>query len=1021
MARRVLHETDYIFTPATRTLIVPRVLPRERLLLITNTTTNTVLYNFSDPTLNATSYSLAQNTGNVNARTTIVLSYNTASMSATDKIQIVIDEVNEFITPSEEVIDPVGKMRISSPQALIDTDFEYGTQPTKWESLSLLNNKPSFYVNQQNPIQLSNLVATLNSLVITGNTVGQFPPPIGSPILINDPVWYGSQGNFVVTSNNTSANSFTFNARYVFKGTDGRIFNSVLTQAYTGVFYSNANYILSNIIANFSPNVITITTSDNHGMTLRNSILLINAVGSANQANGTYTVARVLDRNRFEVVSFDLLQRTGISSATIYPKLDGGTAHRPFDGGVTFTTGNPAQNLQTIRQSRRYFRYQSGKGIQVSTGTILKPSFNVDDVRANGNALTVTTKIPHNLNPGANITISGAEELGYNGSYQVAEVIDPVVFRYTSNIAPTIPVANGTINVSVDSWYGAATRLGIFDDQNGLFFEYDGQQLFAVRRRATEQISGFVNVQQGNSIVTGAVINGVTTKFAKQLSAGDFIVIRGQTYRIHAIEGDQQMRILPAYRGPTVSLPSVCIVSKINELKVPQSQWNLDKCDGTGPSGYNIDLSKMQMFYIDYSWYGAGSVRFGFRDTQGKVFYCHRFYNNNINNEAYMRSGNLPARYEVNTFPPRTALSANISSTESNVIYVVNTSAFPPRGTLMIDNPINVEYINYTGKTANTFTGLTRGRVGGSFTGNSFLNSPNIITTANVGFYQEGAYIYGPEIPPGTFVYRIVENPVTGNVICMSAGALGNTISNVFTIHPMGNTTANAHIYDPNVEINVQLTAPAFSPTISHWGTSVIMDGRFDDDKSFVFTYGETTNTSVPAGATYALMSIRAAPSVDSGITSTFGNKELVNRMQLVLRQLDVMTNGQFLISLRLNANVFSLGGTVGNWSPTETGTSSLSQIVDHTGAVGVTGGETIYGFYAVNSSGSTNYETIQQDLNIVRDLGTSIMGGGLTNAAGGVAGVYPDGPDVVTIIARNIGAGAANMQARLCWTEAQA
>ncbi|NBP02306.1 MAG: hypothetical protein EBU90_19745 [Proteobacteria bacterium] len=1021
MARRVLHETDYIFTPSTRTLVIPRIVPRERLLLITNTNTNTVLYNFSDPTLNATSYTYTQNTGNVNARTTVVLAYNTSSMSATDKLQVVIDEINEYITPSEEQIDPVGKMRISAPQALIDTDFEYGTQSTKWESLSLLNNKPSFFTNTQDPIILSNLVATLNSLIITGNTTGQFPPPVGFPILINDPVWYGSQGNFVVTSNNTSANSFTFNARYVFKGSDGRIFNPILTTSYSGTFYSNANYNLSNIIANFSPNVITISTSDSHGMTLRNQVLITNAVGAANQANGVYTVARVLDRNRFEVVSFDLLSRAGINNATVYPKLDGGTAHRPFDGGVTFTTGNPAQNLQTIRQTRRYFRYQSGKGLQVSTGTILKPSFNVDDVRAAGNVLTVTTKIPHNLNPGANITISGAAETGYNGNYQVAEVIDPVIFKYVSNVAPTIPVANGTINVSVDNWYGAATRLGIFDDQNGLFFEYDGQQLYTVRRRATEQISGFVNVQLGNSIVTGAIVNGVSTRFAKQLEAGDFIVIRGQTYRVQAIEGDQQLRILPAYRGPTISQPSQCIVSKVTELKVPQSQWNLDKCDGTGPSGYRIDLSKMQMFYIDYSWYGAGSVRFGFRDTQGKVFYCHRFYNNNINNEAYMRSGNLPARYEVNTFPPKTALSANIGGTESNTISVVSTEGFPSSGILMIDNPLNAEYINYRGKTANTFTGLTRGRVGGSLSGNATLNSPNIITTANLNFYQEGAYIFGPEIPPGTFIHRLTENPATGNVITMSLAALGNTVANTYTIHPMGNTTANVHFYDPNVEIAVYLTAPAFAPTISHWGTSVIMDGRFDDDKSFVFTYGERTDTQIQVNNEVALFSIRVAPSVDNGITSTFGNKELINRMQLVLRQLDVMTNGQFLVSLRLNANIITYaGGSANTFAQTEIGTSSLSQICDHQGNVQTSGGETIYGFYAVNSSGSTNYETIQQDLNIVRDLGTSILGGGYTNIPGRI-GTYPDGPDVVTVVARNIGRTAANIQARLCWTEAQA
>ena len=57
----------------------------------------------------------------------------------------------------------------------------------------------------------------------------------------------------------------------------------------------------------------------------------------------------------------------------------------------------------------------------------------------------------------------------------------------------------------------------------------------------------------------------------------------------------------------------------------------------------------MQMFYMDYSWYGAGFIRWGFRATDGNVIYVHKVPNNNFNTEAYMRSGNLPARYEVNT------------------------------------------------------------------------------------------------------------------------------------------------------------------------------------------------------------------------------------------------------------------------------------------------------------------------------------------------------------------------------------
>ena len=976
------------------------------------------MYNFSDPTLNATSYTIAQNTGITNATTTVILAYNTASMLSTDRLSIVVDEIAEFVQPSEELLDPVQKQRVSMGQALIDTDFEYGLQPTKWESLVLVNNKPSFFVNVQTPLFLTNLVASANSTTVTANT-SVSPPAIGQPVFITDTEWFGAQGGFIVTSNNTTANSFTFNAKYPFKGSDFNIFNSTLTQGYGGTFYTNANYNVSAISS--VGNVITVTTVEPHGLTLRNGIYLTNG-NSANVANGAYTVATVQSRNQFSVVSHDF-HRNGLTTGLIYPRIDGGSQHRPFDGGVTMTTGTPSQNVQMIRQTRRYFRYQSGKGIQVSTGTILKPNFNVDDIRTTtlgGNQVEVTTKIPHNLNPGANIQVSGAVESGFNGNWVVQEIIDPVKFRYVSNTIPSTTIANGIVNVAVTNWYGATTRLGIFDSQNGLFFEYDGQTLYAVRRRSGEQLSSFINVLHSNSIVTGATVNGVTTKFTKQLVLGDFVVIRGQTYRIDSIDSDTQLRILPYYRGPSIVQPAQAIMSKTSELKVPQASWNLDKCDGTGPSGYNLDLTRMQMFYIDYSWYGAGSVRFGFRDTVGKVIYCHRFYNNNINFEAYMRSGNLPARYETSTYSPVTSLAATISSTETAVVTVANTFFFPNTGTLFVKNPLNYEFIGYTGKTANTFTGLTRQRIGATITANAVINSPNLITLSNIdNWIQTGQYIYGNEMPPGTFIERFTTG-ATGNVITLSQAALGTVTNGTYSIMPMGNTTSNVHTFNPLVPISVELAAPQFAPTISHWGTSVIMDGRFDDDKSFVFTYGETTDQQVPIGATYALISIRVAPSVDNGITGPFGSKELINRMQLVLRQLDVMTTGQFLVSLRLNCEPRSFGGNPGVFATPEVGSSSLSQICDHSGNVGPVGGETIYGFYAVNSSGSSNYETIQQDLNIVRDLGTSILGGGYTNTAN-VLGTYPDGPDVVTIVARNIGRLPANIQTRLCWTEAQA
>jgi len=1014
MARRVLPETDYVFVPSTRTLVITRVIQRERLLLITNVTNNTVIYNFSDPTLTATSYTIAQNTSTTSATTTLVLSYNTTSMSSTDRLQITYDEINEKFDPSEEYQDPVGKFRVSTPQSLIDTDFEYGLQPTKWETLTLLNNKPCFFTNTQNPIVITGANATANSSVITFNTSN--PPAIGTPILINDTDFSGANGGFIVSSN-VAGTSFSYNAKFPFTPAfsatmDTNIYNLSLTTAYTGTFYSNANYNLATQ-PTYSGNVISIQTEEPHGLTLRNGVFITGASASSNPPNGSWTVSRVLTANTFEVVA-DLTPTGTISAASVYPRPDGTYIHRPFDGGVQFTTGNPGHNLQTIRQTRRYFRYQSGKGIQVSTGTIVKPNFNVDDMRSSGTLVTVITKTTHQLLPGVTVVVTGATESGYNGTFIVNEVINPNSFNYVAITTPSSSIATGIITVSVSTWYGAAIRLGLFDSQNGVFFEYDGQQIYAVRRRSIEQLSGFVNVTQGSSRVVGATVNNTTTKFAKQLSPGDYIVIRGQSYRVDNIESDTVMNILPAYRGPSIAQPSQCIVTKTTETKIPQSQWNIDRCDGTGSSGYNLDLTKMQMFYIDYSWYGAGAIRFGFRDTAGRVFYCHRFVNNNVNYEAYMRSGNLPARYETHTNALNTVLTANLANVDTSVT-VANTSLFPSSGILFIDNPRGCEFVNYTGKTTTTFTGLTRGLAGGTITGSTTLNSPNVSTSSDLTAIQEGAYIYGPGVPGGTFVVRkVLGSP---SILTMSTGAISTNSSVTYTIRPMGQTATN-HNFSNTLPIPIFLHSPQFAPTVSHWGTSVIMDGRFDDDKSFIFTYGETTDTAIPQGSNYALFSLRAAPSVDGGIPSTFGLKELVNRMQVTLRQLDVVTNGRFLVTLVLNGVVS--GGTPGTFGSIATGTSSLSQVCDHSGAASVTGGEVIYGFYAVNSAGSTAFETIQQDLNQVRDLANSILGGGVGSAPG-LTGLYPDGPDVVTVAARNAGTGPANIQARLSWTEAQA
>ena len=90
-------------------------------------------------------------------------------------------------------------------------------------------------------------------------------------------------------------------------------------------------------------------------------------------------------------------------------------------------------------------------------------------------------------------------------------------------------------------------------------------------------------------------------------------------------------------------------------------------------------------------------------------------------------------------------------------------------------------------------------------------------------------------------------------------------------------------------------------------------------------------------------------------------------------------------------------------------------QVALHTNTQTITGGESIYGFFT-NVNAATS-----QDLTLVRDIGNSILGGGTSLTVPSTpANLYPDGPDVITVVATPLVNGSV-INARISWTEAQA
>ena len=1103
----------------------------KKLLIISNQTRGEIMYSFAEQDKTIKVIYQQQPVD----ETTITFSYDTTRMNPTDKLQIFWEDDNQFMQPHPTYQDPVEKFRVSNPQTLIDTDFEYSLQGTKWETVELVNNIPSVYSKANEPAftadeitsilpstggqPTGSISSTTYSPVGTGgldlirdfnsnsddanyivnlpfsveflgtfyssvyvgtngyitfgggssifeNYNGARPPfphinflpgdrmlrnlyagTVGGTFVIR---WEGStyQNRFIVEHivelhfrNNSNIIDVHYvqvtggvdgssapvlgdgrNAAYVSSEgstpSSGEAFRVITTTGAARDLALNVNvtplvpfyvgqpiviresvnslidgsYLVKSVI-NSQSIVITAGVTLQSGLQYNNQyttiytggfftgaeipISSIQTVDQTTNATINFTSPHnffpgqrlyVVDENQTNVPhigSFEVVAITGptsvefrttsdalysgtntLSTGTtkVYVRSEAVGLHRYVDGGVQIRPGTPAPNTQIIRQTRKYFRYQSGKGIQFSTGVLFSPTYEILSIDVVTNVfdpvnypyydLNITLETDHGFaqpddyREGALIELQGLQVASgpslYNGIYRVNQVANAK--QFSIQIDPTITdfAPGGIGRVGVLNYRDASCRDGMFDDQNGIFYEYDGTTLNAVIRASTQQLTGTIDVIQGSS-----TINGTNTKFLTQVAVGNYIVIKGCTYKITQITNNTLMTVQPDLRTAT---ENGIKYNKVVDRRTPISEFNIDNLDGSGPSGFVFNPNRMQMIFIDYSWYGAGKVRFGMRGLDGSIIYCHEVPNNNTNTEAYMRSGNLPGRFEISTDPKLGLLtSAMTPSSTSFQMSNIDAAKFPAKGRAYI----NYEILKYT-------KGIQVGE---------------------------------------------------------------NTIFDIDQRNEFG--------LPSNVSADIGDTAWSFNgncgPALSHWGVSVIMDGRFDEDKSYLFTGINRTGINVPVGQTLPIVSIRLAPSVDNGIGRAFGIRNLINRSAIILQEIGVITTGIFEITVKINSES-TLFTNENNWQPV--GNGSISQYMDHS-VVGTTplpdAGDTVSTFFT--EQGDARFTTTERNISAVRELGNSVLGGN---------NIYPDGPDVLTINARNIDSRTRAVFSRISWTESQ-
>lgn len=994
----------YIFTPSVTTgtqqyaaqLVIPGRWNIGQIRRIVNTTRNKLMYSDEHEKLIGTitfnTYNqtiptgmpttLVQRAGGV---TTFNLLMDTSYMQTSDVLEILVEKKEQVMRPFDFGTDAIERIRVSDPKSMIDADFEYGLQPTKWASYGLNRYFPSILELQSNDLVVTAIssdgttTSSTNSLITVTTSSAHGITTAGTPIHVAGTSQTvalgvgGSDGGFLVETVG-SPTQFTYRAKTTV--TSGSIFadNIVLRRC---VFATNVSIPVSSVspLTPANGGTLTVTTSSPHNLVPGTPILVRVSGGTTNpiQAVGSFYVVSVPTATTFTYAIRQWTAGTGGSTVdltgatfTITTNSDGLAQPRPWDGGVQIYAASASHGASIVRSTKKYNRYQSGKGYLWSSGVLFRPNYDIRSISANGTAIgsTVTVTVdgvPHGLQSGATVRIVGISTSGYDGTYTVATVAtSPYVFTFANTAtlgSITTTYTPGTDpKVIVTAWSGSVVRAGPFDDQNGMFFEYDGATFWAVRRSAVFQLVGTLAITAGSTTVTGT-----DTKFIEQLRVGTKIVIKGMTYLVASISSNTSMTISPDYR-PSINASGVK-GSIVRETRISQANWNIDTCDGTGginnPSGFLLDLNTMQMVGIQYTWYGAGFIDWMIRGADGNWLMVHRLKNNNVNYEAHMRTGNLPVRYSVENEGAYTYLTASLAAGATTAT-VASTAEFPGSGTLLIDQ----EIISYTGKTSTTFTGLTRAATLSKFQG----------------------------------------------------GLLRSFTGSVDSTH---NTPTAGATNGPGVV----LIRNTCSPSLVHWGSALVMDGGFDTDRGYIFNY-QRPNPAVPAAinlttTTQTVFLIRLAPSVSAGLVGVLGNRDLINRAQFLLQAVGIAVDngvnaGAVIVEGVVNPTNISAITWVDVNATAQGSQPSFAQVSTSWTGGTATGGEQIFAFAAPAPSGTASQwgaVNDRLDLSPLKELTNSPIGGD---------GVYPDGPEVLAINVR-LRNGTANGTILLRWSEAQA
>lgn len=317
---------------------------------------------------------------------------------------------------------------------------------------------------------------------------------------------------------------------------------------------------------------------------------------------------------------------------------------------------------------------------QSSSVTISGPLSGFGEVEVISPEPTSQVAFVYGLNPllttayaygaGASVTTVNGEAVMASGTSTdgYARLISKKVAKYRAGQST---MAKWTGRFPNGGFAGNRQMAGLYNIEAGYQFGYDGAtfgilyteaavievQTLTISVKASSATNVTVTLNGGPAVVV-PVTNGANTNVtAYEISRADYSqaaggwdaeAIANVVYFTRRLSGPASASTFaPGTSGAVGAFATVTTGVVATEQFIPQTAWNTDRFDGTGPSGQTIDPTKGNVFAVQFQYLGYGDAFFYIANgNTGRLQLVHIVRNANTRTSTVLRNPNLYLTWE---------------------------------------------------------------------------------------------------------------------------------------------------------------------------------------------------------------------------------------------------------------------------------------------------------------------------------------------------------------------------------------